>query len=89
MNDKPQRNFRIVVDGIRAVLQYSVDVPQAAATVVGTRVVPQYSVDVAQTAATIVTSRSPIQEALVNFKGAISVVDETAYAANQELAQAA
>ena len=69
MNDKPQRNFRIVVDGMRTV--------------------PQYSVDVAQAASTNVTSRSSIQEALVNFKSAISVADETAHAANQELAQAA
>lgn len=69
MKEKPQKNFRIVVDGIRTAHQYSVDLAQAAST--------------------SVTSKSSTQEALVNFKSAISGADETAQAANQELAQAA
>lgn len=69
VNAKPEKNFRIVVDGAKTALQYSVDVAQAAST--------------------SVTLKSSIQEALVNFKGTISVVDEIACAANQELAQAA
>ncbi len=37
MKDKPQRNFRIVVDGIRTASQYSVDVAKATSTLALTR----------------------------------------------------
>jgi hypothetical protein len=89
MNDKPQRNFRIVVDGLTTAPQYSVDVAKIISTVDVIRAVPQFTVDVTQAASTIVTSGGSIPKVLFSFESAISVVDATVHAANQELAQAA
>jgi putative zinc finger/helix-turn-helix YgiT family protein len=89
MNDKPQRNFRIVVDGLTTAPQYSVDVAKVISTVDVIRAFPQFTVDVAQAASTIVTSGGSIPKVLFSFESAISVVDATVHAANQELAQAA
>jgi len=89
MNDKPQRNFRIVVDGLRTAPQITVGVAQAASTLDDIRAVLQYSADVGKATSIIASTRSLAQETLYNFEIDVTVPAEATQAANQELAQAA
>lgn len=90
INDKPQRNFRIVVDGVRTAPQITSGMAQTASALGEIRAaVFQYSVDVSTATAIISPTSSSAQETLYNFEIDVNVPAEAMQAANQELAQAA